>query len=170
MSSWSHHRIPTCAPGFLSDSSHRYISDRVVMYCATVFCRCLMYYSIIWNPASSFAVSAKVYYHFLSVFCCRICLVSRCATWSWKPPRTLPMRGVTTQVSDPNSSTACTTDLRKNTDTRGSALYLLMILVIIFHTALSRDKFLTTAGQSSSASKITRPRHRKEVTISRGCP
>ena len=80
------------------------------------------------------------------------------------------MRGVTTNVSEPKSKIACTTDLRKNTDTRGSAPSLLMILVIIFHTTLTRDKFLTTSGQPSSANDINRTRYQKEVTISSGCP
>ena len=80
------------------------------------------------------------------------------------------MRGLTSQVSDPKSNTACTTALKKNTDTRSSAPSLLRILVFFFHTSLAQDKFLTTAGQSSSDTKITRPRYQKEVTISRGCP
>ena len=80
------------------------------------------------------------------------------------------MWGVTTKVYDPRSNTACTTDLEKNLDTRSYAPSLLRILVILFHTALTRDKFLTTAGQSTYAAKITRPRYREEVTISRGRP
>ena len=58
------------------------------------------------------------------------------------------MRGVNTQVSEPKRNTACTTALNINPDTRGSAPYLLIILVILFHTALTHDKFLTTSGQS----------------------
>ena len=116
------------------------------MYCATVFCHHRMYSCIVWNPASSLAAAAEVYSRFLSVLCRGSRPISRRATWSWNPPRTLPMRGVATQVSEPKSNTACTTDLKKNPDTRGSAPYLLRIQVIIFHTALARDKFLTTAG------------------------
>ena len=82
----------------------------------------------------------------------------------------LLMRGVTTQVSKTKSNTAYTTDLKKNLGTRGSAPSLMMILVIFFHTAHTRDKFLTTAGQLSSNANITRPRYQKEVTISRGIP
>ena len=100
----SHHRIPTCAPNVLFNLSHRYIIDYVAMYCATVLCHRLMYCSIICNPASSLAIDAELYSHFLSVFCCLIRPVRRCATWSWKSPITLPIRGVTTQVSDPNRS------------------------------------------------------------------
>ena len=33
----SHHCIPTRSPGALSDPSHRYNSDHVAIYCATVF-------------------------------------------------------------------------------------------------------------------------------------
>ena len=47
-----HHRIPTRAPGALSDPSHRSNRDCVEIYCATVFCRRLMYSSIAKNPAS----------------------------------------------------------------------------------------------------------------------
>ena len=78
------------------------------------------------------------------------------------------MWGVTTQVSAPNISTACTTSLKRNMDTRGSPPYLLRILAIIFHTTLALNKFLTTAGQFSSAANIALPRFWKEVTISRG--
>ena len=126
------HQIPIRDPGSLSDPSHRYSSDRVAMYCATVFCRSLMYCSIIWNPASSLAVAAKVFSHLPSVFSYVGRLISRRATWSWKPPRTLIMQGVTTQVSEKNSITSCTTDLKKKTDTRVSAPSLLRILVVLF--------------------------------------
>ena len=33
------------------------------MYCATVFCRRLIYSSIVKNPTSYFAAAAKVYLH-----------------------------------------------------------------------------------------------------------
>ena len=59
---------------------------------------------------------------------------------------------------------------KENPDTRGSALSLLRIIVILFNTALVFDKFMTTAGQLLSAAKITRPRYQKEVTISKGSP
>ena len=77
---------------------------------------------------------------------------------------------MTTQVSDPNISTACTTALKKKPDTRGTAPSLLRIRVILFHTRLAHYKFLTTSGQSSSATNIIRPRYLKEFTISRGRP
>ena len=128
-----------------------------------------MYCSIIWNPASSLAVAAKVFSHLPSVFSCGGLPISRRATWYWKPPRTLTIQGVTTQVSEPNSNTACTTALKKNTDTRGSAPFLLSIISVLFYTALARDKFLTTASQSSSASETTRLKYWKEVTIFRRC-
>ena len=78
------------------------------------------------------------------------------------------MRRNITHVYELKSNTSCTTALNKNPDTRISALSLLRILVILFHTALARDKFLTIAGQLLSDAKITRPRYQKEVTISRG--
>ena len=62
----------------------------------------------------------------------------------------LYMGGVTTQVSEPRSNTASTTDLKKNLDTSGSAPSLLSILIILFHNDIARDSFLTTSGQSSS--------------------
>ena len=58
-----HHRIPTCAPGTLFDPSHRSNSDRVAMYCATVFWRRLRYSSIAKNPDSFLTVAAKVCFH-----------------------------------------------------------------------------------------------------------
>ena len=80
------------------------------------------------------------------------------------------MRGVNIQFSKLNSSTACTMALNKNPDTRNSSPSLLKILFILFHIALTHDKFLTTSNQSSSAAKISRPRYQKEVKISRGSP
>ena len=86
------------------------------------------------------------------------------------PPRDVPMRGLTPQVSALNISTACITALKKKLDTRGVDHYLLSTRDILLHTVFDRAKLLTTAGQSSSISEITRPRYVKEVTISRGRP
>ena len=47
----SHHRNPTCAPGALSNPSHSSNSDRVAMYCATIFWRRLMCSSTTKTPA-----------------------------------------------------------------------------------------------------------------------
>ena len=129
-----------------------------------------MYSSIVWNPASYRVIAAEVYVQFPSGFRRVSRPVRHLSTWSRKPPRVLPIRGVTTKVSDPKSNTACTTALNNKTDTCGSAPSLLRILVILFHTTLSQDKFLTTVSQSLSAAEITRPRYWKEVTISRGRP
>ena len=79
------------------------------------------------------------------------------------------MQGVTTHVSAPKSSTACTKILKKNADTCIFAPSQLRIIIILFHTAIAFEKFLTTAGQLSSIAEITFPRYQKEVTISRGC-
>ena len=86
------------------------------------------------------------------------------------PPGPFPCGGVTTQVSNPESSTACTKALKKNPDTRGAAPSLLRMRGILLQTALSRDKLFTTTGQLLSSTEIARPRYPKEVTISRGRP
>ena len=78
------------------------------------------------------------------------------------------MWGVTTQVSDPKSSTACTTALKNKPDTRSAAPYRMRMRIILLQTALAREKFFTTAGQSLSSADITCTRYLKEVTISRG--
>ena len=62
------------------------------------------------------------------------------------------MRVVTTQVSEPKRNTAYTTALKKNLYTRVSPPSILRNLVILFHTYLTRDKFLTTVGHSSYVS------------------
>ena len=80
------------------------------------------------------------------------------------------MQGVTTQVSALKISTDCTIYLKKNTDTRGAAPSLMRILVNLCHTSHALARFMTTAGQSSSADDITCPNYLKEVTIPRGCP
>ena len=88
--------------------------------------------------------------------------ISRLATWSWNPPTALSVRGANTQVSDLKSNTACTTALKKKPENRGSAPSLLMILIIIFHTALTRDKLLNTTGQLSSTNRRYHPSHVSE--------
>ena len=80
------------------------------------------------------------------------------------------MRGVTTQVSAPNSSTAWTTNLKNNPDTRSATPSLLRMPRILLQTFLAWDKIFTTAGQSSSAADIICPGYLKEVTIYRGPP
>ena len=129
-----------------------------------------MYSSIIKNPNSSLAIAVEVYFHFLSGVLRGSRPVSSIATRAWNPPRDFPMRGVTTQVYDPKSSTACTMDLKNNPDTRGTDPSLLMMCDILLQTTLSQDKFFTTSGQSLSAADINSTRYLKEVTISRGCP
>ena len=166
----SHHCILTRAPGALSDSSHRSNSDCVAMYCATVLWCHRMYSYIVKNSASYLAVAAKVYVHFPSGDLRRSRLVNRLTTWAWNPPRVLHVWGVTTQVSNTKISTACTKALKNNPDTHGSAPSLLRIHVILLQTVLDWDKLFTTAGQSLSATDITRPRYTKEVTIYRGRP
>ena len=78
------------------------------------------------------------------------------------------MWGVTTQFSTPKNSTAWTTALKKKQYTRGAAPSLMRMRDILLQNFLAQAKFLTTAGQSSSASKITHPRYLKEFNISRG--
>ena len=63
ISSCYHHRILTCAPGALSDPSHRSISDIVAVYCANIFWRRRTYYSIFKKPAASLAAAAEIYFH-----------------------------------------------------------------------------------------------------------
>ena len=91
-----HYLILIRAPSALSGLSNRSSSDCVAMYCTNMFFRHWVYSSIIWNPAYSHATAAMVYFHFLSGFFRRSHPVSRCSTWSWNPPRSLLMRGVTT--------------------------------------------------------------------------
>ena len=50
------------------------------------------------------------------------------------------MRGVTTQLSDTKSITACTTALKKEPDTRGTAPSLLRMRAILLQSALARYK------------------------------
>ena len=76
------HCIPTCVLGALSNPSHRYNSDRVAMYCATVFWRRLIYSSTIKTPDSSRAIASKVYFHIPFVVIHRSRPVSRLATWA----------------------------------------------------------------------------------------
>ena len=80
----------------------------------------------------------------------------------------LIMRGVTTQVSAPKSSTAWTTALKMNLDTCGAAPSLLRMRNILIQTFLARAKFFNTDGQLLSATKINRSRYLNEFTISRG--
>ena len=151
-----YHCITTRDLCFLSVTSQRTRSDCVAMYCATVFCICQMYVSIISNPASSLSASAEVYSHFLSARRCGSLPVSHCVTWSWRPPRTRPMRGVITHVSVTKSSTDLKAALKKNPDTRSLYPSLLRILVILLHNARTFSVFRTTSGPSPSTANITR--------------
>ena len=65
-----------------------------------------------------------------------------------KTPHGLSYAVVTTQVSYPKSITACTTALKKKPDTRSATPSLLRIRIILLHTALAQENFLTTSGQS----------------------
>ena len=91
---------------------------------------CILKISIVSNPSSYLAASAEVFSHLPFRLFHEILPVSRLAIWSWNPLRSRPMRGVTTQVSAPKSNTYWTTDLNKNTDTRGLTPSLLSILNI----------------------------------------
>ena len=93
MSACSHRCIRTYAPGALYSPSQRYSSDCVALYCKTMFCRYQMYYSIVWNPASSFFFAVKVYSRLPLFFRRRSRPVSHHTTWSWNPPRIFPCRG-----------------------------------------------------------------------------
>ena len=82
----------------------------------------------------------------------------------------LPMRGVTTQVFAPKSSTAWTTALKNEPDTRGAIHSLLRMHVILLQTVLALEKLFATAGQLSYAVEITCLSYLEEVTIFRGRP
>ena len=89
----SNHRISACSPCFLSAASQRSRSDRVAIYCATVLWPRWMYVSIGSNPASDISASAEVYSHFPSSLRHGSFPISIRATWSWKPPGTVPYGG-----------------------------------------------------------------------------
>ena len=74
ITSCSHHRIPTCTPGALSDPSYRSNSDRVAIYCVTVLWRRLTYSSIVKTPTASLSAAAKLYFYVLSVVLRGSCL------------------------------------------------------------------------------------------------
>ena len=101
----SHHRIPTCAPYFFYTTLQRSKIDRVAIYCAAIFYLYQMQVSIGSNPASYISASSKVYSHLLSILRHGSRPISFLINWSWRPPRTRPMLGVTTHVSAPNSNT-----------------------------------------------------------------
>ena len=94
MPACSHHSIPSRTPDFLSVASHSSRSYCVVMYCVTVFYLCWMYSSIASNPASALSATANVYSHLPSSLRFKSRPINCCATWSWNPHSTLPMRGV----------------------------------------------------------------------------
>ena len=71
------------------------------------------------------------------------------------------MRWVTTQVSDPKTSTTCTTAFKNKLYTWGAPTYLLRMRVILLQNSLAQDKFLAKDVQSSSTANITRPRYLK---------
>ena len=80
------------------------------------------------------------------------------------------MWGVSTHVSNPNSSTAFTTALKNKPDTLGLAPSLPRIHSSRPHLFFAFQMFPTTDGQSSSTAVNTRYRYLKEVTILIGLP
>ena len=78
------------------------------------------------------------------------------------------MQGVTTHVSDPKSSTACTTALKNIPNYLGFAPYLTKILDRHAHIFFDISRFPTTAGQLLSEAIIIRPKHLKYVADSSG--
>ena len=119
MPAFYHQCIPTRFPCFLTIASHMSRSDRVAIYCTTIFCLLWMYIYIISNPASTISASAEEYSYFLSPHHSDSHPVSCYNTWSWNSPRTRPMQGVTTHVSAPKSNIKWTADLKKNMYTCG---------------------------------------------------
>ena len=65
-----HHHTHTRPPCFLSVASQRFRSDRVAMYCDTVFYLCQMYASIVSIPTLALAASVEVYSHLPSACRC----------------------------------------------------------------------------------------------------
>ena len=57
------------------------------MYCTAVFCLCQMYSYIVSKPASSLAISAKLYSHLLSSLRRGIRPIKRCFTCYRNPPQ-----------------------------------------------------------------------------------
>ena len=88
-----HHRIPPRSPWFLSAASQRSRSGRVSIYCASVLFLRQIYVFIGSNPASALSTFSEVYSQFPYILCRRSHPVSRRATWHWKPPMNLPMKG-----------------------------------------------------------------------------
>ena len=127
-----------------------------------------MYYSTPSNTTSSFAATDEVHYHLPYVCRLEILPVNICANWSWKHPRTRPMRGGNQPCFCAKNQHRLEHIFIKNPDTRGAAPSLLIILVNLCITARNFARFLTTAGQLPSAAEITSPNYLKEVTISRG--
>ena len=123
-----------------------------------------MYSSIVKKPAAPLAAAAEVYLHVPSVVLRGSCTVSRLSTWVWNPPRALPLRRVTTQVSAPKSSTSWITVLKKKSDTPAEdgqhpTRNLLRPGQVLHHRWTGIVRCLDH-----------HPSYLKEVTISRGSP
>ena len=141
----THTRPP---PRFLSTTSHRARIGGVAIYCAAVFCLSQMLFSNASNSASSLAPSVKMFYHLPSDHLSGICPIRGRSTWSWKNPRTLPMRGLTTQVFSPKSNTDWTTALKKPWTPNALPPSLLRFFEILCHTYRAFFRFWITAVQS----------------------
>ena len=76
--------------------------------------------------------------------------------------------GVRTHVSAPKSNTTCTTALKNDLETFGSALYQLRILVIHIQLFLEFIRLPATSVQSSLPAVRNLPRYLNNVTVSNG--
>ena len=78
--------------------------------------------------------------------------------------------GIRTHVSEPKSNTACTTAVKKCSNTFGYASYRLKILDIRTQIFLDFCKLSDTSSQFSPPAFNTLPRYLKDITVSNSSP
>ena len=168
--SCSHHLLNRRIPGFRSSAKHKSMIGRVAIYCATMFWRRAIYTPISSNPTIVSATPMSRYTHVPSRWRLGPMPAIRRAAWWWNSARVFPYQGVSTHVSDPKRSTACTTSTLKNPAVLLSPSPLPKIFFSCPHFPCSLRRFCYTAGQSSSVEEIVRPKYLNKETVVSGAP
>ena len=97
-----HHRLDRHSPVFRSTARYKSMIGRVVMYCATVFCRRVMYTLISSIPTVVIAAPMGGYTHVPSCWRLELIPVICRTARGWKPSKYFSNRWVSTHVSYPN--------------------------------------------------------------------
>ena len=140
------------------------------MYCATMFCRRVIYTPISSSPTVSSASPMCGYTYDTFSWSSRPMLtILRTARW-WKPARVFSRLVAITHVSDPNNIAACTTTTYSFHTILLSALFIPNIFTIRPHFPCACHILWSTSGQLPSVYDIIYPKYLNDGTAVSSIP